>query len=121
MLIQVSNQTTELTLDILVKVCGESSVYDGIYNNDEVKKAYLRRFPYPERTQLQDGELEIHCYLKNDSQILFNYTVERMKTQTTKQLFDIASLHTKEPFHFEIRACVVYSELLEELEDCIDF
>jgi hypothetical protein len=80
-----------------------------------VKKALLRRFPNPESTQLQDGDLEIHCYLKD-------YTVDCMETQTTKQLFDIASLHMKEPFHFEIRACEVSSsELLLELEDSIDF
>jgi hypothetical protein len=123
MVIQVSNQTTELKLGILVKVCDESSIYDGIYNNNEVKKALLRRFPNPERTQLQNGDLEIHCYLKNDdSEILFDYTVDCMETQTIKQLFDIASLHTKEPFHFEIRACEVpSSELLEELEESIDF
>jgi hypothetical protein len=60
-----------------------------------VKKAWLRWFPNPEHTPLENGELEVHCYLKNDSEPVCNYTVTCMETQTTKQLFEIASLHTK--------------------------
>lgn len=89
--VHVWNQMSEQKKCIIVSVSNTSSVFDAVYNNDQVLKAGVRDWPTDHAFLIQNETVDVVCAVVNfqNNQIYHIFSIDEMKHTTTKDLFEL--------------------------------
>lgn len=82
--IRITNEATEFSMHFVVPISEGLNLYDGLYNNDAVLSAGIRRWPDVVAENVKNRTVEIRFALINDEGV--DYSIEELKEVSTKEL-----------------------------------
>ena len=93
--VQIINQTSGRSKDLLVDISADLTLYDSIYDAKSVKEAHVRKWTSELARKVKSNCSEIRCVVYDDAVATKPWRtlrVEELKTITTRQLFEQVSV-----------------------------
>ena len=93
--VQIINQTSGRSKDLLVDISADLTLYDSIYDAKSVKEAHVRKWTSDLARKVKSNCSEIRCVVHDDAVAAKPWRtlrVEELKTITTRQLFEQVSV-----------------------------
>jgi hypothetical protein len=85
--VQVTNEMTKRSKDLVLDRSKNENLYDAIYDNPRVKEAHIRKWGSQVASNVKNGTAEIHVKIIVGEELCCWLTLEEMKTMGTNDLY----------------------------------
>jgi chromosome segregation ATPase len=89
MRMQISNQTTKRSKDVVVPISTDLNLFDGVYSNASVREAKIRKWPTEVAQAVKRNVSEIKIAVLDGDDDIRVFSVEALKLVSTKQLAEL--------------------------------
>lgn len=119
MRMQVYNETTERSIDIEVLILPDLNVFDGVYSNESVRKAKIRKWPTEVAQAVKSRTSEIKVAFTDGDDDIRVFFVDDLKLISTQQLADLIPSSNR-VVRMVLRWQKTAAEEIRELKACVD-